>query len=412
MEKNTKLYDILGLTCEATEEEIKKSYRKLARQYHPDKNPETAEKFKEISFAYEILINAEKREMYDKYGEEGLKEGYEGGSFEEELFSSIFGFPFSRHGGQQRRNVKRRGKDVTMAYPVTLEDLYKGKESRYKLDKMILCSLCKGKGTKTPNSVTTCQTCNGTGIRLALRNLGFGMIQQLQERCSHCNGEGQVIKSKDRCKQCHGNKVVAGSQMLDLYINPGMRDGQKIVFSGEGDQSPDLIPGDIVFALEQEQHSVFKREGDHLYMQKKIKLVEALCGFKFLIAHLDGRTLSVQSEVGHIIRPGETKCIENEGMPQHRNPLHKGHLFIKFDIEFPEDGDISSEVSKTLRAVLPKPDLPKNIPSDAEDVVLSTGSAFEQQTAYRREAYDDERNDYSDEEESEGRRSGVTCQQQ
>jgi len=409
--KSTKLYDILGVAPDANESAIKKAYLKMARQYHPDKNPEGAEKFKEIQVAYEVLSDPEKKEVYDKYGEEGLKEGMGGSGFDQEDLFSFFGFPgfggARRGGGGPPR--KRKGKDVMSAYPVTLEDLYKGKETKFQIDKTILCVLCKGKGSAKPNSVTKCQTCDGSGVTVTMRPLGFGMMQQLQERCRQCGGEGEVIKAKDRCKKCNGNKVNEESKTLDVFIDKGMQHGQKIVFKEEGDQQPDIIPGDVILVLQQKDHTVFKRDGDDLLIEKKILLVEALCGFKFTVTHLDGRVLVIKSKEKEIIRPGDIKSVENEGMPKHRNPVNKGNLLIKFEIEFPADGTITSASAKSLAQALPKPK-DVTIPTDAEECWLSSFNVQTNGGRRRgREAYDDEGS--SDEDGPSGP-GGVACHQQ
>jgi len=409
MTEHTRLYEILDIHVEATEQEIKTAYRKMAIKYHPDKNPGSEDKFKEISLAYEILSDPEKKSIYDKYGEEGLKEG---GGMDEDLFN-FFGFPFGGRGGRggPGRAQKRKGKDVGVAYPVTLEELYNGKHSQFKLEKTVLCNTCSGKGSLSPDSSSTkCQACEGSGITVSLRPLGFGMVQQLQERCRTCHGEGEVIKLKDRCTECKGNKVMEQEKILDVYVEKGMKHGTKITFAGEGDQAPDILPGDVILVLQQKEHPTFKRDKDDLYLEKKISLGEALCGFKLVITHLDGRALLVSSNPGEIIRPGDVKCVEGEGMPQLKNPFTKGKLFIQFEVEFPEDGLFTPEVVKSLAAILPRPsDNLGPLPDDIEQVKLETPSATdgEDEHKHAREAYQDE----DDEDQPRGG-GGVTCHQQ
>jgi len=412
--KHTRLYDILGIAPGADEGSIKKAYLKMARAFHPDKNPEGAEKFKEIQVAYEILSSPEKKEIYDKYGEEGLKEGMGGPGFDHEDLFSFFGFPFASRGGHPGGRGggpprKRKGKDVMTAYPVSLEDLYLGKETKFQIDKTIICTHCKGKGSAKPNSVTKCQNCDGSGITVTMRPLGFGMVQQLQERCRQCQGEGEVIKAKDRCKKCNGNKVIDESKVLDVFVEKGMQHGQKLVFKEEGDQQPDIIPGDVILVLQQKEHSVFKREGDDLVIEKKILLVEALCGFQFTITQLDGRVLVVKSREKEIIRPGDIKSVDGEGMPHYKNPMTKGNLLIKFDIEFPADGSITSAAAKSLVQALPKPK-DVTVPADAEECFVSSFNVQSGQGRRRgREAYHDES---SDDEEGGREGGGVACHQQ
>jgi len=406
-DSKTKLYDILGVKPDATEDEIKKAYKLLARKYHPDKNPDGADKFKEISLAYEVLVDAEKRELYDKYGEEGLKEG---GGFEgaEDLFAHIFGFPFGGRGRGGPRG-KRKGKDVVVSFPVGLEDLYNGKQTKFELEKTLLCPECKGKGSTVPNAVSKCVHCHGNGITFRMRPAGFGMMQQISEPCNHCSGEGVVIAPADRCPTCKGGKVIQEPKTCDVFVEKGMKHGDKITFKEEGDQFPDIIPGDVILVLQQNEHEMFVREGNDLLMEHDIFLVEALCGFEVGIEHLDGRVLRIKTQPGEITKPGDVKYIPDEGMPYPKNPMQKGKLLIKFNIIFPET-PFSEEAQKTLKALLPPvptPEVP--IPDDAEEVTLATltEEELEQSEAeYQRQAAAAAAEDSDDE------GGGVACTQQ
>ena len=204
MVKDTKYYDILGVSPDASESEMKKAYYKLAKVYHPDKNPDAGDKFKEISHAYEVLSDSQKRQVYDQFGEEGLSgEGRGGPHSAEDLFSHLFGGAFG--GGRSRPSGPRKGKDMRHTLKVTLNDLYKGKVSKLALQKQVLCAGCNGLGGKNGAS-STCQGCDGRGIRVIMRQIG-PMIQQMQQTCPDCNGEGTNIAPKDRCQECHGRKV-------------------------------------------------------------------------------------------------------------------------------------------------------------------------------------------------------------
>lgn len=141
-------------------------------------------------------------------------------------------------------------------------------------------------------------------MKVTLRQVGPGMVQQLQTECPKCRGLGEIIKDKDRCKKCNGNKVNQEKKVLEIFIDKGMTHKQKLVFSGEGDQEPNVIPGDVIIVLNQEQHKTFRRDGADLFMEKEITLYEALCGFSFTITHLDGRIILVKSSPGEIIKPG------------------------------------------------------------------------------------------------------------
>ncbi|KAM4640213.1 dnaJ homolog subfamily A member 2 [Amazona ochrocephala] len=406
---DTKLYDILGVPPGASDNELKKAYRKLAKEYHPDKNPNAGDKFKEISFAYEVLSNPEKRELYDRYGEQGLREGSGGSSGMDDIFSHIFGGGlFNFMGGQSRsRNGRRRGEDMMHPLKVSLEDLYNGKTTKLQLSKNVLCSACNGQGGKA-GAVQKCNACRGRGVRIMIRQLAPGMVQQMQSVCSDCSGEGEVINEKDRCKKCEGKKVIKEVKILEVHVDKGMKHGQRITFSGEADQAPGVEPGDIVLLLQEKENEVFQRDGNDLHMTHKIGLVEALCGFQFTFKHLDGRQIVVKYPPGKVIEPGCVRVVRGEGMPQYRNPFEKGDLYIKFDVQFPENNWISPEKLSELEDLLPaRPEFP-NVIGDAEEVDLqefdtTRGSGGGQ----RREAYND-----SSDEESSHHGPGVQCAHQ
>ncbi|CAO2610777.1 DnaJ homolog subfamily A member 2, partial [Lemmus lemmus] len=364
---DTKLYDILGVPPGASENELKKAYRKLAKEYHPDKNPNAGDKFKEISFAYEVLSNPEKRELYDRYGEQGLREGSGGGGGMDDIFSHIFGGGlFGFMGNQSRsRNGRRRGEDMMHPLKVSLEDLYNGKTTKLQLSKNVLCSACSGQGGKS-GAVQKCSACRGRGVRIMIRQLAPGMVQQMQSVS---------------CRQRHET----------------------------WNQAPGVEPGDIVLLLQEKEHEVFQRDGNDLHMTYKIGLVEALCGFQFTFKHLDARQIVVKYPPGKVIEPGCVRVVRGEGMPQYRNPFEKGDLYIKFDVQFPENNWINPDKLSELEDLLPsRPEVP-NVIGETEEVELqefdsTRGSGGGQ----RREAY----NDSSDEESSSHHGPGVQCAHQ
>lgn len=415
MTKDNKLYDTLGVSRDASESDIRKNYRKLAMQYHPDKNPnnpDAAAKFQEISHAYEVLTDPEKREVYNQYGEEGLKEGGAGGFSAEDIFSQFFGGGFFTGGGGPRRGggrQQRKGEDLQHPLKVTLEDLYKGKTTKLSLQKSVLCVDCGGKGSKNPGAVKRCEGCRGQGIKVTLRQIAPGMVQQMQQTCPDCRGTGEVIREKDRCPKCQGNKTYSERKVLDVYIDKGMRHGQRIVFAGEGDQAPDMIPGDIIVVLQLKEHAVFKRDGDDLYMEQDLTLHEALCGYELRITHLDGRMLRIQGAPGQVVTPGDIKCIASEGMPVHKRPYEKGRLIIKFNVQFPKQ--LKDDAVKLLDKALPRPKAkPPVNEEEVEDVTLIDFDQNERRShSHHRgggEAYDE------DEDEGHGHPQGVSCAQQ
>lgn len=224
-----------------------------------------------------------------------------GGMSAEDLFSSFFGG--NVFGGGRSRQGPRKGKNLKHVLKVTLEDLYLGKTSKLSLNKNVICSKCEGRGGKE-GAVKKCSNCNGTGVRVLLRTLG-PMVQQIQQPCDTCGGEGEIIKDKDKCKNCSGKKIVSERKVLEVHIDKGMKNGQEITFAGEADQSPGVEPGDVIIQIEEKSHDRFQRRGNDLYYTAKINLLTALAGGQFAIKHLDERYLVVNIEPGEVIKPGK-----------------------------------------------------------------------------------------------------------
>lgn len=332
-------------------------YRKLAKEFHPDKNPEAGDKFKEISYAYEVLSDPKKRSLYDKVGLKGMQEGAHDGFGGDDLFSHLFGGGlfggfggFGGGGGGMRR--RQRGEDTIHPLKVTLEDMYNGKTAKLQLSKNIICNTCKGKGSKS-GLTEKCHTCNGCGLKVTYRQIAPGMAQQTQTRCPDCQGEGEIIKEKDRCGSCRGKKVCNETKILEVHVDKGMKENQKIFFRGEGDQQPDVEPGDVVIILQQKPHERFQRNGDDLHIKHTVSLTEALCGFSFALHHLDGRDILIKQPPGLIVKPGDVKAVMGEGMPFYKNPFDRGNLYITFDVTFPDNHFTTEQNLALIETLLP-----------------------------------------------------------
>lgn len=255
---------------------------------------------------------------------------------------------------------------------VTLEELYMGKTRKLAIQKSVICQACEGRGGKK-GAVEKCQTCRGRGVETKVHQIAPGFIQQVEAMCRHCHGEGEIIAAKDRCKDCAGKKTLRVRNILEVHVEKGMRNNQQLVFSGEGNQEPDIPHGNVVVVLQEKKHPVFKRANNDLLMTMQLQLVEALCGFQKVIKALDSRDLVITSMPGEVIKDQHLKCILGEGMPHYKNPFEKGRLIIQFQVIFPVS--IQPALIGQLEQCLP-PRQPVSIPIEAEECNLVSWYIF------------------------------------
>jgi DnaJ family protein A protein 2 len=294
-----------------------------------------------LQTAYEVLSDPQKRDIYDKYGEEGLKEG---GAGDADIFDLLMG---GRRGGPAK--AKKKTKSVLHNLKVSLEDLYVGKNKYLEISRYRICQSCKGSGSKDPNANTKCSGCGGKGMKTVIRQMGNAILQQTVN-CSDCKGEGFVIKDKDKCKTCNGQKSIQEKKTLEVHIDKGAPDAKRYVFSGESDEFPEYEPGDVVVEIQVEKHKKFHRKGADLVYNAEITLIEALCGFELLIEHLDKRKVLIKSKPGEVIKPGVLKTVKELGMPFFETPYKYGNLYINFEFIFPDKVD--QKQAKSLMEVI------------------------------------------------------------
>ncbi|KAK3333622.1 hypothetical protein B0T19DRAFT_449037 [Cercophora scortea] len=387
------LYALLGVDKTASPDVIKKAYRKLALQHHPDKvseelRAESEAKFKAVTQAYEILRDEEKRHMYDQHGMAAFdpSRGPGGGAEVDlnDILAQMFGMGVGGMpggGGGPRR--QRRSPDEDQPYKVTLEELYKGKTVKFAAEKQVVCSQCKGTGGKEKIKPTKCERCRGQGLQEAYRQVGPGMVRKEIVPCDHCQGSGNFFKEKDRCKKCKGKRTVKENKALELYIPRGSMQGERIVLEGEADQLPDQTPGDLIFHLMEEPHDVFTRIGNDLSADLNVTLSEALTGFsRVVVKHLDGRGIHIDHPRGQILRPGEVLKVPGEGMPMKRGDM-KGDLYLIVKIEFPENGWLMDESQyDTLEKILPPPGPPVEC-DEVDEVHYEEDADIEQMGAHQ-----------------------------
>ncbi|KAI0925757.1 hypothetical protein AcV5_008406 [Taiwanofungus camphoratus] len=337
------LYKVLELSRSASEQDIRKAYKRLSRKYHPDKNKDlgSEEKFVEIAHAYEILSDPKKKQIYDRHGEEGLK-AHEGGQHYAnpfDIFQSFFG------GGHPAQEQVRRGPGSYSEMEVGLADIYTGKSIDFRIKKRVLCDHCRGSGAASSDDLHVCPACNGAGVQIVRQQIMPGMISQAQVTCSQCGGRGSIIARK--CPHCGGEKVIEHIQEYTLDIPRGAPEGHQVIFEGEGDESPDWEPGDIMIKVKtRKDKGGLRRKDAGLYWKETIGIDEALLGFERNLTHLDGHVVELKRH--GVTQPGFVQTIQGEGMPIY-GQSNFGDLYVEYDVVLPKE--LSSDVRQQLLKV-------------------------------------------------------------
>lgn len=329
------LYDVLGVDKNASEQEIKKAYKRAAVKFHPDKAPESErpqyeERFKRISRAYEILSDPEKRRAYDLRGESafdgaggGAQGGFGPGVDPFDMFRSMFGQNFGFG--------VARTPDVGYEVEVTMEEMYKGFNKSVRYDRDAVCRTCQGMGA---TQIETCVFCNGRGVIVEDRQVGPGYFQRVQRHCQRCGGQG--AQARNRCSKCRGKGFVKEQVDLNVSAPPGCPDRKRFMFQGKADESPGMETGDIFIELKEKRHDLYTRLNDEdLLLQRKVSLLDALCGLRFGVRHLNGEMLEIASD--GVVRPGEVLVVRGYGMPKKQNPRSFGDLLVRIEVDFPQE---------------------------------------------------------------------------
>lgn len=344
-------YDVLGLSKGASVDDIKKSYRKLAMQYHPDRNPgnkQAEEKFKEATEAYEVLSDQDKRSRYDRFGHEGVRQGADfhdwtntnandiftvfndifGGGFGGSIFGDFFGGGAHTR-SRQGASTGERGSDLKISVKLTLEEISTGVEKKIKIKRQEKCQTCGGSGAKSGSGMSACPTCGGSGeIRRATRTM-FGQFVNIVQ-CSTCGGSGKIIK--EPCPTCGGAGRLNGESTIKVKIPAGVGEGNYLTLRAEGNAGRRGGPnGDLIVVIEEAAHEHFKRDGDDIVFELELSFPEAALGSEVEVPTLNGRA-KLKIEPG--IQSGKILRMRDKGLP-HLNGYGKGDQLVSISVYTP-----------------------------------------------------------------------------
>ena len=357
-------YEVLGVDKNASADDIKKAYRKLAIKYHPDKNPgdkEAEEKFKEAAEAYSVLSDADKKARYDQFGHagvEGAGPDFSGGfgnlnDILNDLFGGAFGGGFGGFGGfgggfgggQRQQQRVYRGRDIRVRVKLTLEEIARGVEKDITIEKSVPCQDCGGKGAKSSSDIKSCPACNGTGQVQRVVNSFLGQTVTYST-CQQCGGEGKIITNP--CRTCGGTGLVRKRETIKVKIPAGVEAGMQLTIQGEGHAAKNNgINGDLLVVIEEQEHPNLKREGNNLYYTKVVSLPDAILGADVEVPCLDG-PYRIKIEPG--TQSGTVVRLRNKGLPTVNGYGGTGDMYVKIAVWIPKKLDKEDKaVIETLR---------------------------------------------------------------
>ena len=349
-------YEVLGVEKNATPEQIKKAYRKLAKKYHPDMNPgddDAANKFKEVNEAYEVLSDEDKKAKYDQFGFDGLDPNFGAGGFGGgfggfdfgDILSSVFGgggFGGFGGGGGHDRNAPMQGPNLREVLRLTFEEAAFGCEKDLPIERIEACKECHGKGTTDPNGVQTCQRCHGTGVIQTQQRTPFGVMQTQQE-CPECGGDGHIIKNP--CKVCSGRGLVRRRTTVHVKVPAGINNGQAINMHGQGHVGRNGGPnGDLIISIAVSPHPMFTRDGFDVHYTHPVSFVDATLGGELEIPTIDGK---VKYNLPAGTQGDTTFRLKGKGIPR-LNKSGRGDQYVTVSIQVPTN--LSAEAKSALRA--------------------------------------------------------------
>jgi molecular chaperone DnaJ len=344
MSEKRDYYETLGVSKDASGEEIKKAYRKKAMKYHPDRNPDdkaAEDKFKEVNEAYEVLSDETKKSQYDRFGHAGVNNGAGGagaggfgGGFSGGGFDDIFGDIFDMFGGGGGRRSQRRGpqqgSDIKINLKLSFEEAAFGVEKKIKINRNETCHSCHGSGAKEGSAVETCDKCGGAGQVNIIRDTPFGRVQQVAT-CDKCHGEGKIIK--EPCPVCNGKGYERKQREININIPAGVDENSVLPLRGEGNAGPKGGPsGDLYVYMKIKPHPLFKREGNHVLCDIPITFVQATLGDTLEIPTLDGK---IKFKIPEGTQTGKTFRLKGKGIVN-VNGFGKGDQYVTVHVEVPK----------------------------------------------------------------------------